>query len=277
MSSASCKEMRVQLTFRGAFMTLTGAGLVIIAACSLDSTAPFVPCTKFGTLAIGDSISDSLVASSCRDRDQTYQNLYRFQLASQTKLHVTLSSPAAAAWLHVSDTTGSLIVNSTLSFSVDTNAIVNMILKAGTYYLGVNSLNQTPSGRFRVATAVDNSPVAGCDPEDVIWLTTGISTNQTITAADCTGSPLGAKYYYQRYRLVILPQLLLAFTEHSTALVPQVTLISYVGGGVLGTSSLDSSGTNARVSFTPSALDVYLLLVGSRDSLQVGAYSLTIQ
>ena len=276
MGPASCKEILVRHTFRGALVALTGAGLAV-GACSLESAAPVVPCTTFTTFAIGDTIRDSLTATSCRLGDLSYESVYRFQLAGQTKLRMTLSSPSDTAFLLVLDSTNFGLVNSLYTSSADTSAVVEMILRAGTYQLIVNSWHQSPSGRFRVLTAVDSTPIAGCDNTNVIWLSTGISTSQTITSADCKGFPLGAKYYYHRYRLVIHEQRLLAFTEHSTSFIPQVTLISGLTGGTLGVTSLDSSGTNARVSFTPTAPDLLLLLVGSQDSLQVGPYSLTIQ
>lgn len=262
----------MRLSFGGALLILTGAGLASFA-CSLDSTAPFVPCTKYGTFAIGDVIRDSVVASSCRESDNTYENLYRFQLAAQTKLLVSLSSPADKAFLHLTDSSGVLIVNSVYSWTVDTAATVRMILKAGTYYLGVNSWFQRPSGAFRVTTAVDNSPVAGCGST---WITTGISTSQTITGSDCTAGPVGSKYYSHLFLLVVLANKQVAFTEHSTAFSPQVHVVSQSGASV-GVSVIDSTGTNGMVDHLTTAEDLWQLWVGSSDSLQTGAYTLTLQ
>jgi hypothetical protein len=274
MSPASCKETHVRLSLGGALFTLTCGGLVIFAACSLDTANPSnTPCSRFASLSVGDTIRDSLIASSCRESDGTYENLYRFSLAAQTKLKVSLSSPLAQAFLHVTDTVGILVVNSAYSAPLDTAAALSMILKAGTYYLGVNSVFAAPSGRFRMITAVDNSPVAGCG---VTWVTAGISTNQTITGSDCTSGPVGSKYYYHPYRLVILSGGELKLTEHSAALSPMVWIVGLTGATV-GASAIDSTGTNARVDYFTGGEDLLLLWVGSSDSLQTGAYSLTIQ
>lgn len=262
----------MRLSFGVAFLILTGAALASFA-CSLDSTAPIVPCTRYGAYAIGDVLRDSVVASSCLEADGTYENLYRFQVAAQAKLRVTLSSPSDSAFLHVTDSAGVLIVNSVYSSSVDTAATLRMILKPGTYYLGVNSWHARPSGPFRLTAVVDNAPIAGCGPT---WVTTGITTAQTITTADCTLGPLGSKYYFHPYYLVILANKELAFTEHSAAFPPQVYVVSSTGATV-GVSVVDSTGTNGMVDFTPPGEDLLLLWVGSTDSLQTGPYSLTFK
>jgi hypothetical protein len=222
---------------------------------------------------IGDVLRDSVVSTSCRESDLTYENLYRFQVAAQTKLKVSLSSPSDTAFVHLTDSSGVLIVNSVYSSSADTSATVRLILKPGTYYLGVNSWHSTPSGRFTVTAVVDNSPAAGCTP---IWLTTGVATAQTITTSDCTSGPLGNKYYYHPYLLVVLANKELAFTEHTTAFPPQVYVVNS-SGGTVGTSAIDSTGTNGMVDYTPAGEDLFLLWVGSSDSLQTGPYTLTIR
>jgi hypothetical protein len=264
--------MHVRLSLGVAFVILAGAGLSSVG-CSLDSAAPIVPCTRYGSYVIGDVLRDSVVSTSCRESDLTYENLYRFQLAAQTKLRVSLSSPLDTAFLHVTDSAGVLVVNSVYSSSVDTAATLRLILKPGTYYLGVNSWHSRPSGRFTVSSVVDNSPAAGCAP---IWLTTGVATTQAITTSDCTSGPRGAKYYYHPYLLVILANKELAFTEHSASFPPQVVVVNS-SGATVGTSAMDTTGTNGMVDFTPAAEDLLLLWVGSSDSLQTGPYTLTIR
>ena len=259
----------------GALVALTSAGLVGFAACSLDSAGPSQPnpnCNQFVSFAVGDTVRDAVTTSSCRESDGSYENLYEFTLSSATKVRLSLSSPLHVALVEVGDSTGGLVANSTTG-PLDTTATVRMILKPGLYKVGVNSAATTPSGTFRMVVAADNSPVTGCG---LIWVTTGVTTTQTITTADCTGGPLGSKYYYHGYITLFPVSGELKLSEHSTAFVPAVFVVSATSGSVLTLSSIDSTNTTAVVDYLPSATDFLEILVGSSDSLQVGQYTLTI-
>ena len=259
----------------GALIILAG-GALWTAACSLDSTGPTtVRCNQLGSISVGDTLRDTLDTSSCRLADNTYANYYQFTVTdSQAQLLATLSSPAATAFLHVSDTTGFLLANSSISQVADTSATLHLFLRQGTYYLGVNSYAIAPSGPFRLRIARDSTPVRGCTET---WVTPGISTAQTVTIADCTVGPSGPKYFTHLYLLVARSSQRLTMTEHSTAFSPLLQIISYTGQGTLvGQSVLDSTNTSGVVQYTPPAEDLLLLYVGTSDSLETGAYSLKV-
>ena len=268
----------MRLSFGGAFLILACGGVAIVS-CSLDSsTGTGVPnprCTQYAAMTVGDTLRDSVVASSsCREGDQSYENLYQFSIAAQTKLRLVLSSPHHIALVEVGDSTGTLVANSSISGPLDTTATLRMILKPGLYKVGVNSAATTASGSFRMIALVDNSAVTGCGP---FWVTTGITTAQTITSADCKGGPQGTKYYTHSYLTLFPAAGELKLSEHSTAFIPMVLVTSETNGALKTFSSIDSTNTVARVDYLPTATDLLLLWVGSSDSLQTGAYSLTIQ
>ena len=217
-------------TLRRALPALASAGLAGIAACaSLDGPSPGGSCAPVGTLTVGDTLRDAITTSSCRLTDQTYVNFYRFSVDTQTTLLVTLKSPLQDAFVWVSDSTSLTIGISSATQNPDTVATSRLILKAGSYQLAVNSYGTTPSGSFRVIAAKDSSPVRGCVP---VWVTSGITTRQSITAADCIYGPLGSKYYYHLYLYSILGANEVQLTEHSTAFPPEVWVVSQSGATV---------------------------------------------
>lgn len=269
MTLASIRETSLRHTFRRALPALACAGLAAIAACaSLDSPNPGGSCAAVGTLTVGDTLQDAITTSSCRLSDQSYVNFYNFRVDSQTTLAVTLESPLQSALMWVVDS-ASLAVG--LS-AAGTATSMRIILRPGRYQLAVNSYSPSPSGTFRVLATRDASPVRGCVP---VWVTSGMTTTQTITTADCTAGPLGVKYYYHLYLHSIQGADEVKLTEHATAFPPEVWLVSQSGAAV-AYSSIDSTGANANVDYLPQGADYLLVWVGSTDSLQVGQYTLTI-
>lgn len=196
------------------------AAVLGAAACSLDSSAPTGggDCTRVGTVALGDTLRDSLVASSCRQANGTYAAFYAIQVDSpQSQVRLALAS-GAPAFMVLGDARNAIIVNSLYTDTLGTTAAIRIIAKGGRYVIGVNSGGQAPSGAFSLTFARDSSPVRGCTP---IWVTTGITTAQTLTASDCTFGPQGTKYYTHLYLAVILGNEELRLTEHTTAFPPR--------------------------------------------------------
>ena len=246
-------------------------------ACDLSGTGPSTAvCNNLTPVSIGAVVNDSISASrSCRLADNSYANYYSFAVTdSQVQLLATLSSPAAQAFLHLSDTTGFLLANSEYSQTVDTSATLRLFLEKGTYYLGVNSYATLPSGAFHLQLTRDSTPVRGCNAE---WITPATSTAQTLTAADCTAGPSGIKYYTHVYLLVAHGNHGVTMTEHSTAFAPLLQIYSYTASAAVGESVLDSTNTNGVASLVRGADDLLVVYVGSSDSLQTGAYSLKVQ
>lgn len=260
-------------TLGGALIAPLCASLSLLGACtSLTSEVQSNNCTQVGSLVVGDTVRDSVTASSCRQSDQTYSNRYRFQLTAQTKLRASLSSPLHKAFLFVSDSQGVVIANSSITSPLDTAATLYLILRAGSYALGVSSVATAPSGPLRMVALTDTTAISGCLP---VWISPGITTSQTISTASCTTGPLGSNYPSHSYLTVTLAGRELKLTEHATAFAPQI-VVANQSGATLATSTVDNTGTNALVDFVPGSDAALLLWVGSSNQLGFGPYTLTI-
>jgi hypothetical protein len=264
----------VRHPLRGALIALPCAGLIWLAACvSLDNPNQGGTCTRLGTIAVGDTLDDTVSSASCRLSDGTYVEFYTVAVDSQAKLAVNLRSHAQPAFLWLTDSTSAFVAITTFTQSPDTAATMALLLQPGNYRLAVNSYNTSPSGAFRVIVARDTTAVRGCYP---VWVTHGITTSQTITGADCNLGPLGTSYLYHLYLHMIQSGEELKLTEHSTGFSPQVLVVSQTTGLTVATSALDTTGTNAQVDLQPSSPDALRLWVGSSDTHQLGSYTLTI-
>jgi hypothetical protein len=269
----SDKETSVRQSIRGVLASLSCASLASIGACtSVTSQVQTGTCTDVGTLVVGDTLRDSVTASACRLTDGTYVKSYRFRVAAQTTLRISLSSPLQRAFLLTTDSDGVVIANTFITSPVDTAATLRLIATAGAYVVAVNTLAPAPSGPLRLVAMADTSAIRGCLP---VWVTKGITTTQTITGSDCTTGPLGPTYYSHTFLTVVLGGGELKVTEHASGFTPQVVLVDR-SGATLGTSALDASGTNALLDYSPGLPSALLMWVGSADALALGQYTLTI-
>jgi hypothetical protein len=162
-------------------------------------------------------------------------------------------------------------MNSALTNAPGSATTVRMMLGSGSYLLAVIPLNMGQSGAFRFVAATDTSAVSGCDP---VWVTPGITTSQTITAADCGLGPFGSLYYTHAYTLVLLQAQVVTFTEVSTSFPPELAL---AGGGNTLTSGSDTTSTTASIAAIALGQGAYTVWVGSSKTGQTGSYTLQIQ
>jgi hypothetical protein len=249
-----------------AILALAAAlGAPVAAAACLGAVdvgcSPTVPVPNY---ALGDSIADTLTAHTCR-------RLYQFAVDSQINVRFHVSSPGLTTLLQLIDSNGAIVMNSALTNAPDSATNVRMMLGSGSYLLAVIPLNAGQSGAFRFVMARDTTAVSGCDP---VWVTPGITTSQTITAADCGLGPLGSSYYTHAYALVLLQTQLVILTETSTSFPPQLVL---AGAGNTLTSGSDTTSTTASISAISLAQGAYTVWVGSSKTGQTGSYTLQIQ
>lgn len=261
-------------TLRGALHVLAAAALIPAGACvSLDNTSVSPNCSVVTPLTVGVTFHDAITSSSCRLTDQTYANAYRFSVDSQAKLKVTLVSPGGPVITWLTDSAGATVANSYITQAPDTTATVSLILKAGTYQLVANSYSTAPTGSVSLTVAPDPSTVAGSTT--VVWVSQSVATSQSVTSGDHADGPLGSKYYYHLYLRWVRAGGSLQASVHSTAFTPGV-IVASLQGGTVAISATDSTHTNATVSYATPSEDVLLLWVGATDSLQTGAYTLTV-
>jgi hypothetical protein len=264
----------VRHTLRGALHVLAAAALIPAGACvSLDNTSVSPNCSVVTPLTVGVTFHDAITSSSCRLTDQTYANAYRFSVDSQAKLKVTLVSPGGPVITWLTDSAGATVANSYITQAPDTTATVSLILKAGTYQLVANSYSTAPTGSVSLTVAPDPSTVAGSTT--VVWVSQSVATSQSVTSGDHADGPLGSKYYYHLYLRWVRAGGSLQASVHSTAFTPGV-IVASLQGGTVAISATDSTHTNATVSYAAPSEDVLLLWVGATDSLQTGAYTLTV-
>ncbi len=253
-------------------ISLPAASAALAAVACVHTLQPTSVCTQAITYALGDTAVDSLSSQDCKQTDGAYADFYTFTTTGQEDLVITLRSPTLLTFLQLIDrATGSIVMNSAVTSTVDTVTTVRMKVAQGNFALAVNAVNPGSTGKYTLVTGSDTAGVKGCTP---VWVTPGILTTQTITSADCTQSPYGGSFYAHLYLLVLLRAQEANLSEHSTAFPPEMILV-----GPSGTvaSSPDSLGTTALISSTVTTQGAYQLWVGSSTASQFGVYTLEIK
>ncbi len=238
----------------------------LAATACIEVTAPSctVDAGSYHDLAVGVTARDSLTSSRC-------VQFYQISVGAQQNLRVALTSPGLQTFLQLIDQGGTILMNSALTSTLDTATTMRMMIGSGSYALVVIPVSQGRSGKYSLVAATDTSAVAGCVP---VWVTTGITTTQAITRADCTKGPRGSNFYYHVYSVMLRGGQGVHLSEYSTALAPEVTLVGPDGNLP---SSPDSLGTTAQLDYTITGQGMYRVWVGSSSQGQVGSYTLQIQ
>jgi hypothetical protein len=253
-------------------LAVATAGAVMVAACDLTTRPPAGTCNKVTAYTVGDTARDSLASNDCQQSDGTYIDFHNFTLDTQSSLRISLSSPTNPAILQLFDSRGAVVANSYAEAGLaDTSATLRVILSRGTYGIGVRASRRNAKGAYRLIAADDTAAVAGCG---FVWVTTGTTIAQRILNSDCTSGPGGSAYIYHVYTIVLLQSQTLDITEHSTAFAPQLYLVGATG---TTTSTVDSTGTNAVMSYLNSLQGAFQLWVGSSSVAALGDYTLTLQ
>jgi hypothetical protein len=243
-----------------------------VAACDLTTAPPTGTCDKVSAYTVGDTVRDSLASGDCQQSDGTYIDFHNFTTDAQTSLRISLSSPTNPAILQVFDSRGAVIANSYIETNTaDTSATLRVILSTGTYGIGVRGSRKNAKGPYRLVATDDTAAVGGCG---FVWVTTGTTITQRILNSDCTAGPGGPTFIYHVYTIVLLQSQTLDLTEHTTAFAPQLYLVGPTGTTA---SSVDSTGTNAVMSYLNSSQGAFQLWVGSTSVAALGEYTLTVQ
>jgi hypothetical protein len=97
-------------------------------------------CASRGTLELGASASGTINFSRCQYPDATFADIYEFRLAGETTIDLRLNSDEFDAYLILLDAKGNVLAQND-DGGDGTNARINELLSAGTYYVVAKPLS----------------------------------------------------------------------------------------------------------------------------------------
>jgi hypothetical protein len=266
----------------------TTIGPVVVSGSS--GSAPSVsfnlsaidPC-KFATqYTIGSTVNGALSSGDCLQtvgNSQFYYDYYDFTATNQLGITAQMSSSSFDTWLDFfgGPDTSSLEY---LAFSNDaaqgnTNSVIQLILAPGAYELGANSNLPKATGSYTLSTSIRAQAIAGCQ---VVWVSRGISVNDSITSGDCKTDFERDSTYGDAAVMLLRAGTAVHLTEHSTAFNAQLKLYRGDSLFLLPPVARDSGegGSDAAIDYIVPASNAFVIFIGATVPHQTGTYTLTI-
>jgi hypothetical protein len=252
-----------------------GTNIVEASVVGLTSVAftAMSRCISSGTLALGATLSGALAAADCRYPRGELTDRYTFTTTVQRAVRFSQSSSQVDTYLEIFDLGGLLLSANDDSANVpgaQTSAL-KMLLPPGSYEISPSSFEAAETGVYSM-TAVDvpeNENVC-----ELVFAMRGITTNGTLATGDCTTGG-GSAFLFKTVAMVMRAGKTYTITMNSAAFDTYLELA--VLDGPLVTQNDNAVGTNARITFTPTVSNFYVIVASSSLPNISGAFTLIIE
>lgn len=248
-----------------------GAGLVW-AGCE-DSTGPD-PCVA-GAYAVGQTANGSLSSTDCELTRGSFADFYQIEGSTQLSALLTLTSASVDPFLlfYQGSLPDGLLIAQNDDEDGSTNSALHIIAAPGTYVVGATSFSIGETGSYALSSAFVPEAVENCSE---VWVTPGIATAQTIETTDCIDVIGGNTFYADAYLLTLFDGETATITMTSTAVDAFLELWDENGDLVASNDDIATGDTDARIVYTASATQFYLIVASTNLSQETGAYALTV-
>jgi hypothetical protein len=232
-------------------------------------------CTTNGALALDATVTGSLIASDCKYPGGELTDRFLFTTAQQRAVRFSQTGPAALnTYLEIYDAEEGILAfnNDSADVAGHPSSVIKILLAPGTYELSPSAFAAGVTGNYSLtATAV---PESSNTCNERVFAMRGITTIAELAAGDCVtaGSP---SYLYERYLVVMHAGQTYTISMNSTTFNTYLELGPLNGAAVA--SNDDATGTNARITFTPTVSNFYVIVASSSSTGESGAYTLIIQ
>ena len=263
--------------------TVTGVPAVSFQLTGLD------PCTTRIVVPSDTSVTGVLTNFDCAVFDQGtgpyFTDVYSLSVATKTSVRISMNSATFDTYVDQYHSNGAFIAfnDDVDSTGTNLNTRYHIILGAGTYYIGASTIAPTRTGAYSLILAPFAETLSGCsDDLHRTWITRGVTISDQVLATDCTSTRTGGgPAYGDRVVIVLTPARGINATLVSAAFNPRLEVWEMVQsfGTVTPTFRAGADGVSgtATLAYTPPTVGaVYRLEMTSVDTVQTGAYTLTV-
>ena len=243
-----------------------------------DSTGPDPdidePCVASGSIALGSTISASLADTDCELSGGELNDIYTFTTTQQRAVRFSQKSAAFDTYLEIFATDGSLLGANDDSAGVLGNetSTFKMILPAGSYDLSPSSYDAAETGAYSLSAISVPESENVCD---LIFAMRGVTTVGELASGDCTTGG-STPFLFEVFVVAMEAGRTYTLSLNSTAF-DAFLVLSVLDNGQQVAQNDDASGTNSRISYTPTVSNFYSLFVSTKNTAQAGAYTLIIE
>ena len=231
-------------------------------------------CNISGAITAGGTVNGNLSTSPCAMGDGTAAQSWTFQQATgQAAMSFVMRAPSFDAVLVLHRNTFTRF-DKILGFNDDDQSIMttdsrlNVIVGPGTYVVSGANFEPGATGAFTISAESWTGDLANCDDA---FITTGVTTNQTLTNScqyTATGQSVDPVLLYLQQG----EQVQIDMT--SAVFDPKLDLY-FSGSNPIAQDDNGGGGTSARITYTAPSSGIYYVIATSPTAGQSGAYTLS--
>ena len=229
------------------------------------------PCAVLATHVLGSTTNGALSPQDCHLTDGTFADFYSVTVPAAGTYIFTQTAATFDTFIAMLTSGGALIgVNDDVGTDT-TKSSLKVIVPAGQFVVAANSYNANVTGNYTLTSAASTAQVTAC--EDV-FVVRGITTAQSLQPSDCALNGV----FGDQYVIVVLAGQSLTVSMDSGDVDSYLEIHS--GGDLTILASNDNAdGTtrNAKLVFTPTVSDFYVITARTQTAGSTGNYTLTIQ
>lgn len=263
---------------------VTGVPDVVYHVTVLD------PCSFLTPLALGQTINGRLATTDCSDGFFLY-DFYKLSIsAGQQNVRVDMHADTNDTYLVMFSGISPFPFiafndDSILTRAGARNSQLDIVLPVGDYIVGATSFGQLDRFAYSVAASSRPASMNGCRE---VWVVSGVTVTDDISALDCTDSSATPRHY-DVARIFVPAGNDLSLSEHSTAINPSLALYrlidtlasdttnpSYVRQFVTSNDDSSATNTNAFISFTVDTSNYYDVIISTSAGGETGAYTFSV-
>lgn len=257
-----------------------GQQTLTIRASGLQAAATaeaFDPCQQGTAYSIGTSVSGELSTSDCTlqfNSKALFIDLWDFTLSSQTAVRLEeTASDAFDPLLFLTAQTGIVALND--DSGGDRNSRIRAILPAGSYRILTTSAEQGTVGSYTLGSETISEAMENCA---LWWAVPGITSSQNLASGDCTmATSDGSSFWYEDpLFFYVAGGQTITVTMRSSRFDAWID-VRDANGNIVAQDNDSADGTNATVTFTPSAAGIFVVVATSNTTRSVGAYTIEVQ
>lgn len=248
-------------------LTATTGNLPAVTFVANSNTA----CTTVGTYTLAATTNADLSVSDCRLPDGSFVDFYNVSIPTAGTYVFNQSSTAFDTYLAFLDQGFTLLgVNDDVQTDV-TNSSVKMLLPAGSFVLAANAYYANAVGAYTLTSAASSDPITNCEDAFAVR---GITSAQSLQTTDCSVNGI----YGDEYVVVLTAGQSYTITMSSSEVDSYLELRPDGSPTILvSNDNIDPSTQNAKVVYTPTQSNFYIIVARSNAAGVTGAYTLSIQ
>jgi hypothetical protein len=240
---------------------------------TFKAVASNAKCAARTAHVLGSTSGGTLETDDCTYPDGSFVDFFSVTLPGPNAYLFRQGAPFDT-YLDLSLADGTVIAENDDETETSFNSGIRALLPAGNYLLGAGSFEPAVTGNYNLSSQVVSTDNTGCD---VWFVIRGVTTSQSLASSDCQFSQASTPFYTDRYFVLLRAGQSITITMSSTAVDSYLELDRLSGGRVAQNDNRDATTKDARIMFTATATDYYVIFARSAIASQTGAYSLDVQ